>query len=126
MSSNPEDIMAEYLLNGGKMLDKTCPSCGSPLFIMKGDTICVVCSEARKNEKAEAHTVIENQEKTVPDDHKDIEYADENQELSGDLRDEMEKTIIHLCRRARQESRSEDCLAIIECIKIASDVLKGK
>jgi len=41
----PEDIMADYLLKGGKMLEKTCPGCGSPLFIVKGETVCVVCAE---------------------------------------------------------------------------------
>lgn len=41
----PDEIMAEYLLKGGKMLAKTCPSCHSPLFEYKGETFCVVCRE---------------------------------------------------------------------------------
>ena len=32
----PDEIMAEYLLKGGKMLAKTCKECGSPLFEYKG------------------------------------------------------------------------------------------
>jgi uncharacterized Zn finger protein (UPF0148 family) len=32
-----DEIMAEYLLKGGKMLSKTCPACGCPLFEVKGD-----------------------------------------------------------------------------------------
>lgn len=128
MPSNPEDIMAEYLLKGGKMLDKTCPSCGSPLFIVKGDTMCVVCSGAQKPAPVEMPAAAEDQEEAVPEDYKEIEYSDDTEgvEVSGDLREEIEKTIIHLCRRVRQESRSEDCLAIMECIKIANDVLKGR
>ena len=37
--------MAEYLLKGAKMLGKSCPECGSPLFTVNGETYCVVCRE---------------------------------------------------------------------------------
>ena len=37
--------MAEYLLKGGKMLEKSCKTCGCPLFEVKGKTLCVVCAE---------------------------------------------------------------------------------
>ena len=40
-----DEIMAEYLLKGAKMLGKSCPECGSPLFTVKGETYCVVCRE---------------------------------------------------------------------------------
>lgn len=126
MPSNPEDIMAECLLKGGKMLDKTCPSCGSPLFMVKGETKCVVCGEARKSGSPEAAGKVQELPEAVPEDYKEIEYSDDLQEISGDLREEIEKTIVHLCRRVRQESRPEDCLALMEGIKIANDVLKGR
>ena len=42
-----DEIMAEYLLKGGKMLEKTCPSCGCPLFEYKKKTFCVVCAEKK-------------------------------------------------------------------------------
>ena len=42
---SPDEIMAEYLLKGGKMLAKTCPVCNCPLFEVKGETFCVVCRE---------------------------------------------------------------------------------
>ena len=42
---NPDDIMAEHLLRGGKMLSRSCRACGSPLFEVKGETLCVVCRE---------------------------------------------------------------------------------
>lgn len=118
--------MAEYLLKGGKMLDKTCPSCGSPLFSVKGETMCVVCSKARKEQPAVAAPAKIKEPETVPEDYKEIEYLDNSSEISGDMRDELEKTIIHLCRRVRQESRPEDCLAIMECISIADGILKGR
>ena len=40
-----DEIMAEYLLKGAKMLGKSCPECGSPLFTVNGETYCVVCRE---------------------------------------------------------------------------------
>ena len=57
----PDVIMAEYLLNGGKMLAKTCPTCNSPLFEVKGRTFCAVCEEQRMEEKA-ASGMNEHQE----------------------------------------------------------------
>ncbi len=45
-----DEIMASYLLKGGKMLSKTCSTCGCPLFEHKGETLCVVCKESEKNE----------------------------------------------------------------------------
>lgn len=41
-----DEIMAEYLLKGAKMLAKTCPVCHAPLFEYKGRQFCVVCDEA--------------------------------------------------------------------------------
>jgi len=35
-----DEIMAEYLLKGGKMLSKTCPECGAPLFEVKSAKYC--------------------------------------------------------------------------------------
>ena len=40
-----DEIMAESLLKGGKMLEKSCKTCGCPLFEVKGKTLCVVCAE---------------------------------------------------------------------------------
>ena len=42
-----DEIMAEYLLKGGKMLEKVCPTCGCPLFEYKKKTFCVVCAEKK-------------------------------------------------------------------------------
>jgi len=50
-----DEIMAEYLLKGAKMLGKTCPECGSPLFTVNGETYCVVCRE-NKAQSAKAAT----------------------------------------------------------------------
>lgn len=53
----PDEIMAEYLLKGGKMLAKTCQNCGSPLFEYKGETSCVVCNESDNTTKDENKAV---------------------------------------------------------------------
>lgn len=119
--------MAEYLLKGGKMLDKSCPSCGSPLFQIKGDTICVVCGGARKPAPApDGEPAIEESGEVPVDIVVEQAYPDEEPGMSGDLRAEVEKTIVHLCRKVREESRPKDCLVLMECIKIADDVLKGR
>jgi len=43
--------MADHLLKGEKMLAKECKVCGSPLFEIKGETLCVVCAEQGRGEK---------------------------------------------------------------------------
>ena len=48
----PDDIMAEYLLKGAKMLSKTCPTCGSPMFTYKDRTFCVLCEGEPESGKA--------------------------------------------------------------------------
>ncbi|WP_048150183.1 Sjogren's syndrome/scleroderma autoantigen 1 family protein [Methanolacinia paynteri] len=133
MPSNPEDIMAEYLLKGGKMLDKTCPSCGSPLFLVKGETMCVVCNKAQEEAQADVKKVAPESGQKLPDfpesapeDYAEVVYADDEPEVSDDLRGEIEKTMIHFCKKARKESKPKDCLMIMECIRIADDVLKGR
>ncbi|MBQ4415223.1 MAG: hypothetical protein II861_03915 [Methanomicrobium sp.] len=55
MMRDSDEIMAEYLLKGAKMLGKTCPECGSPLFTVNGETYCVVCRE-NKAQSAKAAT----------------------------------------------------------------------
>lgn len=52
----PDEIMAEYLLKGGKMLAKACSDCGSPLFEYKGETFCVVCKEEEEEKQLQKKT----------------------------------------------------------------------
>jgi uncharacterized Zn finger protein (UPF0148 family) len=37
--------MAVLLMRGGTMLSANCPSCGSPLFKVKGEVLCPQCSK---------------------------------------------------------------------------------
>lgn len=43
-----DEIMAAWLLKGGKMLGKTCKTCGCPLFEYKGEVSCVVCAAEKE------------------------------------------------------------------------------
>lgn len=61
--------MAEYLLKGGKMLSKPCPTCGSPMFTYKGKTFCVVCNE--KEQEKNTDPVQSRDEKTKSDQNND-------------------------------------------------------
>jgi UPF0148 protein len=108
----PDEIMADYLLKGGKMLSKACPVCGSPLFEYKGETLCVVCAE-RGAESVEEQPEQGPAPETVP--------AAECLPAAGSgagsaLVDELDRTIVCLCERIRSEARPDDCLMLMECV----------
>jgi UPF0148 protein len=102
---NPDEIMAEYLLKGAKMLSRACPVCDSPLFEYKGETFCVVCRE-RGETGAQA---------AVPEsgagEERVLSYA------GGDVAEALACTVIALCERVRTERRPEDCLILMECVE---------
>jgi UPF0148 protein len=110
-----DEIMAEYLLKGGKMLSTTCPVCGSPLFEVKGETICVVCRE-------------HGQESGTPATEQDAAAVSPTREAHGHagtriaggerLDGILEETLVALCERIRDEKRPEDCLTLMECIRM--------
>jgi UPF0148 protein len=113
-----DDIMAEYLLKGGKMLSKACRACGSPLFEVKGETICVVCREKGKE------TGIGGQAPGTPGatatpGAKPQVVAAEDADLVRDLRE----TIAVLSRRAREEGDPERCMALMEAAKRGAETL---
>jgi UPF0148 protein len=106
-----DEIMAEYLLKGGKMLSKTCPSCGCPLFDYKGETLCVVCSEEQAGEqetKAQARKKAgqaKPMERTVAAGKR------------TDLVDTMEEMLASLALRARDEPDPERVLILMNALK---------
>jgi len=123
-----DEIMAEYLLKGGKMLSKTCPECGAPLFEVKGETKCVVCAE-----KGARNIVDANVNRAEAEVSKQ-ESAEQNVKgvpvtntvcVSENLVHELEKTVILLCRRVQEEKRSDDCLILMECIQKGVDSLNS-
>jgi UPF0148 protein len=112
-----DDIMAEYLLKGAKMLSKTCPDCGCPVFQVKDRTFCVVCAE-RKSEAPEntAGTVTDK----APD--KPREPAGAN-EPSSTLMLALEQAIITLADRASREPEPERCRTLMEAVHEGAEAL---
>ena len=112
-----DDIMAEYLLKGAKMLSKTCPDCGCPIFQVKDRTFCVVCAE-RKSEASEntAGGVTTKTPAVVP------EPVGEN-EPSSSLRQALERAIITLADRASREPEPERCRTLMEAVHEGAEAL---
>ena len=148
-----DEIMAEYLLKGAKMLGKSCPECGSPLFTVKGETYCVVCRENKaqsakgtggadgatgtkgaKGAKDPKDARMTKVTKETADSEVCGNAAEEIAETCcvtesatcscGELRSEVEEAVKVLCRRIRSETRPEDCVALMEAVSIGVDVLK--
>lgn len=110
-----DEIMAEYLLKGGKMLSKTCPVCGSPLFEVKGETICVVCREHGR----ESGTPVAEQDAAPVSPAQNVDGHTGTRTAGGERLDEiLEETLVALCERIRDEKRPEDCLTLMECIRM--------
>jgi UPF0148 protein len=115
---NPDDIMAECLLRGGKMLSKACRTCGSPLFEVKGDTFCVVCRAKGKETKAGAEAPATPAAPVIP--------GTTARGVSGeddDLVKELRATIAVFVRRAREEGDPERCMALMEAAKRGAEAL---
>lgn len=109
-----DEIMAEYLLKGGKMLSKSCKKCGFPLFEYKGETICVVCPiepETAESTPAAPDTPVQQAVLATP-------------HLSHDsLTGAVEQTLIALCDRIRSEPRPEECLCLMQAVKTGAEAL---
>ena len=106
---SPDEIMAEYLLKGAKMLSRCCPACGSPLFEIKGETRCVVCPEKGRKETSPPAPVALST--TEPKE-------------TGTLAAELTFTLIWLCRKAREEPDPERCLTLMEAIGEGIEALR--
>jgi len=106
-----DEVMAEYLLKGGKMLAKSCKVCGYPLFEYKGETQCVVCPLM---ESGEPHPASEP---TAPAPVQIPQIATKPGEPDGLVAAEIERTIVRLCERVRGEQRAEDCLTLMKAVE---------
>jgi len=112
-----DDIMAGYLLKGGKMLSTSCPACGCPLFEIKGETLCVVCreDEASRNPPPAAAPL------PAPADQ---EVAAENAPSFPSLSAALEETLIELCRRIRDERDPAQVLILANAVRSGVKALK--
>lgn len=122
-----DEIMAEYLLKGGKMLEKTCRQCGCPQFEFKGKTFCVVCAEREQEKKATSPAGKKSgglqagaavpAAPALPDT------------ASGALTDKdictgLSAIILDLCSRIREEEDPDRCLALMDAVKIGAEALQ--
>jgi UPF0148 protein len=134
-----DEIMAEYLLKGGKMLEKSCKTCGCPLFEVKGKTLCVVCAEnepandtqnAKGGKKAAApvpaaqaaapgHVHGDGSTCTCGEGH-DAESCTWD---DGGLAEELAFTIHSLCERIQNEKDPENVLALMNAVKAGTEAL---
>ncbi len=113
-----DEIMAEYLLKGGKMLSKNCNRCGFPLFEYKGETICVICpAERETSETAPAAPEIPVKQLETPTVPAVPVTA------YGPLADEVERTLVLLCERVRSEPRPDECLCLMQAVKTGAEAL---
>jgi len=120
-----DEIMAEYLLKGGKMLEKTCRQCGCPQFEYKGKTFCVVCAE-REHEKRGASPVKAGEKSPLPTE-KGAGRPDADVPPDGGtvlLDQELAATIHTLCMRISTEEDPDRCLVLMDAVKIGTEALQ--
>jgi UPF0148 protein len=115
-----DEIMAEYLLKGGKMLEKSCKTCGAPMFEVKGKTFCVVCAERKAEEKIPTEHAHENGSECTCSSHSEGEH-----ECGGVmLADELAETILSLCERIQNEKDPDNVLALMNAVKAGTESLE--
>ena len=117
-----DEIMAEHLLKGGKMLEKSCKVCGCPLFEVKGKTLCVVCAENAAVKKPDPSPAA-----PVNQEHKQVCSCGEHHEETcegGLLTDELAMTIVSLCERIQNEKDPENVLALMNAVKAGTEALQ--
>jgi len=130
-----DEIMAEYLLKGGKMLEKTCPTCGCPMFEYKKKTFCVVCAEKKpaaqpaKNTEAPAvpaaaaHSHEHDAGCTCGEDHDDESCTCEDGD-GGMLAEEIAMTIHALCERIDAEKDPNHILTLMTAVKTGTEAIE--
>lgn len=132
--------MAESLLKGGKMLEKSCKTCGCPLFEVKGKTLCVVCAEnaiAKKGAPVAATTVAPHAAQHAHHEHSEgctcgqdhdeemCECDDESCDCDeSGLTEELAFTIHSLCLRIQNEKDPNHVLTLMESVKVGTEALE--
>jgi len=123
------EIMAEYLLKGGKMLEKTCPVCGCPMFEYKKKTFCVVCAERKHEAAVPSKPAAGPAISLAPTSAPSAEVAPLCQPRRAIpeaeiLASEIAATIRVLCQRIKTENDPDRCLALMDAVKIGTEALE--
>jgi UPF0148 protein len=125
-----DEVMAEYLLKGGKMLAKSCNVCGYPLFEYKGETQCVICpliasegnqppSEPPESVQVPPGSGGESVPSPAPVTSRTVREPQTHNPVSA----ELEATLIHLCERIRSEPRAGECLTLMKAVERGAEAL---
>lgn len=125
----PDDIMAEYLLGGAKMLAEVCPVCSAPLFEVNGKKLCVVCSEAAKKTQTspdqkttspqkKPESTLENIRVIMP---KYTETKSSEIPVAEEIPNVLDTLILQFAHRAESEPDPARCLTYMECIRTAAE-----
>jgi UPF0148 protein len=117
--TSDDEIMADHLLHGARMLARACPDCGCPLFEVKGETSCVVCAARRASAEAPAAS-SESVAGAVPARGSGAPAP----AATGPLADELGLTLACLLQRARAEPDPERCRTLMECVRIGWGLLR--
>ena len=126
--------MAEALLKGAKMLEKSCRTCGCPLFEVKGKTICVVCAEDENELKAAGPAHAKTSAAAAQagaEEHEHVHGHDcscgshEEHECEGVmLADDLAETILSLVERIQNEKDPENVLLLMNAVKTGTEALE--
>jgi UPF0148 protein len=129
-----DEIMAEYLLKGGKMLEKSCPVCGCPMFEYKKKTFCVVCAEkdaaakpAKDTKSSSAPAAPHSHEHdagcSCGEDREGGPCSCEDGE-GGMLAEEIAMTVHALCERINNEKDPNHILTLMTAVKTGAEALE--
>jgi UPF0148 protein len=124
----PDDVMAEYLLKGAKMLSKSCPACGSPLFTYKDRTFCVMCELEGEKGKGTGKkqpglsSAPEGKNVAVTQGPGKIGALHASRENSP-LVCALEATLITLTERIATEPDPDRCLSLMNTVKKGIEAL---
>lgn len=115
-NGSDDEIMAEHLLKGHKMLPNSCVVCGNPLFSIKGKTVCVICPE-------QEDLIQEKQNEHVCEKH--LKNENETGELKPvcDLSESLQGTLINLCRKIDACDDAERCSKLMDVLKTGIEAL---
>ncbi len=110
-----DEIMADYLLKGAKMLSACCPSCGCPLFEVKGTTMCVVCREMQasgeQEQPAPAGGVVTKKEGQAGAGNRSLAMT-------------LEETLVALSLRIREEPDPDRVMILMNSLKRGIEALR--
>lgn len=100
------------------MLEKSCKTCGCPLFEVKGKTLCVVCAEKDTADKTSPGAPAAS---AAPVNAGSCSCAEHHE--GGFLADSLAMTIVSLCERIQNEKDPDNVLALMNAVKAGSEAL---